>query len=98
MAGNDSRLLKNSVGNGDGEWILCRRKEADVALFLQVTTGLKITAGQRTMSGLIADLTAIDFFFFEHVEASKGFFDFLYSFYVEQVGACAAQRCLMGFF
>ena len=30
-------LLKNSEGNRDGEWIFCRRKEADVALFLHVT-------------------------------------------------------------
>ena len=37
LAENDSRLLKNSEGNRYGEWILCRRKEADVALFLQVT-------------------------------------------------------------
>ena len=37
LAENDSRLRKNSEGNRYGEWILCRRKEADVALFLQVT-------------------------------------------------------------
>ena len=37
LAENDSRLLKNSEGNGDGEWVFCRRKAADVALFLQVT-------------------------------------------------------------
>ena len=36
LAENDSRL-KNSKGNRYGEWIFCRRKEADVALFLQVT-------------------------------------------------------------
>ena len=30
LAENDSRLLKNSKGNLDGEWIFCRRKEADV--------------------------------------------------------------------
>ena len=37
LAENDSRLLKNSEGNRDGEWIFCRRKVADVALFSQVT-------------------------------------------------------------
>ena len=36
LAENDPRLLKNSKGNCDGEWIFCQRKEADVALFLQV--------------------------------------------------------------
>ena len=36
-AENDSGLLKNSEGNRDGEWIFCWRKEADVALFLQVS-------------------------------------------------------------
>ena len=35
-------LLKNSEGNRDGEWIFCRRKEADVALFLHVTRMRKI--------------------------------------------------------
>ena len=43
LAKNDSRLLKNSEGNRDGEWIFCRRKEADVALLLQVTGIRKIT-------------------------------------------------------
>ena len=38
----DSRLLKNSEGNRDCEWIFCRRREADVALFLQVTRMRKI--------------------------------------------------------
>ena len=42
LAENDSRLLKNSEGNGDGEWIFCRRKEEDFALFLQVTRIRKI--------------------------------------------------------
>ena len=42
LAENDSRLLTNSEGNRDGEWIYCRRKEADVALFLQVTRMGKI--------------------------------------------------------
>ena len=42
LAENDSRLLKNSEGNRDGEWIFCRRKETDVALFLQVTRIRKI--------------------------------------------------------
>ena len=37
LAENDSRQLKNSEGNRDGEWIFCWRKEADVALFLQVS-------------------------------------------------------------
>ena len=41
MAENDSRLL-NSEGNRDGEWIFCRGKEADIALFLQVTRMRKI--------------------------------------------------------
>ena len=42
LADNDSRLLKNSEGNCDGEWIFCWRKEADVALFLQVARIRKI--------------------------------------------------------
>ena len=42
LAENDSRLLKNSEGNRYGEWIFCRRKEADVALFLQLTRMRKI--------------------------------------------------------
>ena len=42
LAENDFRLLKNSEGNRDGEWIFCRRKEADVVLFLQVTRMRKI--------------------------------------------------------
>lgn len=42
LAENDSRLLKNSEGNRDGEWIFCLRKEADVALFLQVSRMRKI--------------------------------------------------------
>ena len=37
LAENDSRLLKNSEGHGQGEWIFCRMKEAGVALFEQVT-------------------------------------------------------------
>ena len=41
-AENDFRLLTNSEGNRDGEWIFCRRKEADVALFFQVTRIRKI--------------------------------------------------------
>ena len=45
---NDSRLLKNSKGNRDGEWIFCRRKEADVALFLQVTRIRKIRKNCET--------------------------------------------------
>ena len=39
---NDSRLLKNSVGNRDGEWIFCRRKQEEVTLFFQVTRIRKI--------------------------------------------------------
>ena len=31
------RLLKNSEGNHDGQWIFCRWKEAAVGLFLQLT-------------------------------------------------------------
>ena len=42
LAENDSRLLKNSEGNRDGEWIFCRRREATVALFVQVTRIRKI--------------------------------------------------------
>ena len=42
LADNDSKLLKNSEGNRDGEWIFCRRKVADIALFLQVTRIRKI--------------------------------------------------------
>ena len=38
----DSILLKNSEGNRDRECIFCRRREADVALFLQVTRMRKI--------------------------------------------------------
>ena len=41
-AENDSRLLKNSEGNRNGKWIFCRKKEADVALFWQVTRMRKI--------------------------------------------------------
>ena len=37
LAENDSRLLKNSKGSREGETILYPRKEADVALLLQVT-------------------------------------------------------------
>ena len=40
LAENDSRLLKNSEGNRDAEWIFCRRKEADVALFLQMNANV----------------------------------------------------------
>ena len=36
------RLFNNSEGNRDGEKIFCRRKEADIALFLQVTRMRKI--------------------------------------------------------
>ena len=42
LAENDPRLLKNTEGNRDGKWIFCRRKKADVALFLQVTHIRKI--------------------------------------------------------
>ena len=42
LAENDFRLIKNSEGNRDGGWIFCRRKEADVVLFLQVTRMRKI--------------------------------------------------------
>ena len=41
-AENDSRLLKDSEGNRDGERIFYGRKEVDVALFLQVTRIRKI--------------------------------------------------------
>ena len=36
------RLLKNSKGNRDGGWIFCWRKEADIALFLQMPRIKKI--------------------------------------------------------
>ena len=39
---NDSRLLKNSKGNRDGERTFYQRKEADVSLFLQVTRIRKV--------------------------------------------------------
>ena len=42
LAENDSTLFKNSEGNCDGEQIFCQRKEADVALLLQVTRIRKI--------------------------------------------------------
>ena len=34
---NDSRLLKNSEGNHEDEWMFCTRQEADIPLFLQET-------------------------------------------------------------
>ena len=37
-----TRLLKNSEGNRNGGWIFCRRTEADVALFSQITRLRKI--------------------------------------------------------
>ena len=37
-----NRLLKKSEGNRNGGWIFCRRKEAAVALFSQVTRMRKI--------------------------------------------------------
>ena len=42
LAENDSRLLKNSEGNHDGERIIYQKKEADVAFFLQVTRIRKV--------------------------------------------------------
>ena len=39
---NDSRLLKNNKGNRDDEWNVCRKQEADIALFLQETRIRKI--------------------------------------------------------
>ena len=42
LAENDSRLLKYSEGNRDSEWIFRHRKEADVALLLQMTRIRKI--------------------------------------------------------
>ena len=42
LAENDSRLLKNSKGNRDGERTFYQRKEADVSLFLQVTRIRKV--------------------------------------------------------
>ena len=41
LAENDS-TAKNSKRNRNGEWIFCPMKEADVALFLQVTRIRKI--------------------------------------------------------
>ena len=35
MASNGDKVYRE--GNRHGEWIFCRRKEADVALFFQVT-------------------------------------------------------------
>ena len=32
-----TKLRINGKGNRDGEWNFCRRREADIALFLQVT-------------------------------------------------------------
>ena len=32
-----TKLRINDEGNRDGEWNFCRGKEADIALFLQVT-------------------------------------------------------------
>ena len=40
---NDSRLLKNSEGNRNGEWKFCRGTDADITLFLQVTKIRKIS-------------------------------------------------------
>ena len=55
-----TRLLKNSEGNRNGGWIFCRRKEADVALFSQMTrmrmiskiceANLTIIAGNRKIT------------------------------------------------
>ena len=39
---NGPRLLKNRKGNHNGEWIFCRRRQAEVALLLQVTKIRKI--------------------------------------------------------
>ena len=48
LAENDSRLLKNSEGNRDGEWIFCWRKEADVALLTIVDYCPNWGRSQRT--------------------------------------------------
>ena len=48
-AESDFRLLKNSEGNRDGEWNFCWRKEADVALFLQVTRIKKTNLTSRLL-------------------------------------------------
>ena len=42
LAEDNTRLLMNSEGDCDDECIFCRRKEEDVALFLQVTRTRKI--------------------------------------------------------
>ena len=42
LAEDNTRLLTNSEGDCDDECIFCRRKEEDVALFLQVTRTRKI--------------------------------------------------------
>ena len=39
---NSPRLLKNRKGNHNGEWIFCQRRQAEVALLLQVTRIRKI--------------------------------------------------------
>ena len=36
------KKIENGEGNRDGEWNFCRRKEADIALFFQVTRLRKI--------------------------------------------------------
>ena len=36
-----TKLRINGEGNRDDEWTFCRGKEADIALFLQVTTRIR---------------------------------------------------------
>ena len=45
---NDSRLVKNRERNCHGLWNFCRGKEADIALFLQVTKIGKIRKNVRS--------------------------------------------------
>ena len=56
---NDSRLLKNSEGNRDGEWNFYRGKEGDIALFLQVTRMRKIPK-KNLRSQLVDDYPKLD--------------------------------------
>ena len=42
-----TKLRINGKGNRDGEWNFCRRREADMALFLQVTRIRKIRTNLR---------------------------------------------------
>ena len=47
-------LLKNSKENRNGEWIVCRRKEAVIALFLQVTINKNKKESETKQTELVA--------------------------------------------